>query len=678
MPKELHYLIIFEIANNRRPISVKNFIHSLANAGINEGKTTSERRGILLSNQINLILFALGLILSTIYWFYYPPNVISYFISAIGAIGLIFIALNYFKLNSISRIGTGLFVPLATMALSIYSKSLYIIAPVDLDYFTFRFIILGASILPVVLFSTREKVILAVCLTLNFLLLLSHDPLHELFGVGYSKNGIDLVTYKFVNVVIAITYFVLLGSVLFLKINLERADRNNLSLINDVQKSNEELTAKNNEIEAQHQELLAQSEKLSINQQKLLEANALIERQKELLSDHNKNLQSELVEKNQDLSEANAELIKYNNELRQFSYTISHNLRGPLASLLGLVNLFDKASLTDDNLKIANHITESAERLDGIVRDLNKIIDIRNDIFKIRQKVHLQDEIDLVKKVLKKELNPEHSSINIDLQECEDVYTVRPMIHSILYNLISNALKYKAPERKAVINIKSTQNESYYIFTIEDNGLGIDLGSHRENLFKLYKRFHYHTEGKGIGLYLVKLQAESLGGYIEVASELNRFTRFTVYLRKPENIERQILYDEPYAHIFYDASINATGIVWKGPISSQQYKDAFVKSLGFLKAFNTPNYLADISNQGPVSAADQQWMFESIIPEAIRFGLRKIATIKPDVENDLVRQYVEGINASLNKQGAHYQMFDTMDKATDWMRKENSDEVSMN
>jgi signal transduction histidine kinase len=656
---------------------VKNFIHRLVYAGINEAKTVSERRGILLSNQINLILFGLGLILSILYWYYYPPNVISYFISTIGALGLVFIGLNTLKFHNVSRVGTGLFVPFATMALSIYSKSLYIDTPIDLDYFTFRFIILGASILPVVLFSSREKAVLVACLAINFILLLSHDLLHELFGVGYQKNGIDLVTYKFVNVVIAITYFFLLGSVLFLKINLERADSRNLLLINDVQKRNEELKTKNKEIESQHQELVMQSEKLSINQEKLVEANALIEAQRKLLADHNKNLQSELVVKNQDLSEANAELVKYNNELRQFSYTISHNLRGPIASLLGLVNLFEKKSLTNDNLTIANHIIDSAERLDGIVRDLNKIIDIRNDIFKIRQKVHVQDEIDLVKKVLKKELDPEHSTLTTTLHECTDVYTVRPMLHSILYNLISNALKYKAPERKATIQVTVQQNESHYIFKVEDNGLGIDLSSHQENLFKLYKRFHHHTEGKGIGLYLVKLQCESLGGYIEVASEVNRYTRFTVYLRKPENIERQILYDEPYAKIFYDASINATGISWNGPISSQQYRDGFIKSLGFLKAFNTPNYVSDISNQGPVSADDQQWMFQSIIPEAIECGLRKIATVKPNGSNVVVQQYVEDLNVTLNRLGAHYQMFENMDKATEWMRKENNVEISM-
>lgn len=651
-------------------------IQTIANAGINDGKSASERRGILLCNQINLILFGLGLFLSIFYWIYYPPNIIRYLIPAIGGISMLFILLNALHYNTISRIGTSLFVPIATMALSIYSKSLYYEQQIDLDYFTFRFIILGSSILPAVLFSTREKVTLIVCLLLNLTLLLSHDMLHAAFGVGYAVTGIGLQTYNFANVVIGVTYFVLLGSVLFLKINLERGDRKNLRLLDEVQKSNEELTFKNNEIESQHQELLAQSEKLAINQEKLLAANRIIEEQKELLSKHNKNLQSELVEKNQDLSEANAELIKYNNELRQFSYTISHNLRGPLASLLGLVSLFDQKSLSGENLTIANHILESAQRLDGIVKDLNKIIDIRNDIFKIRQKISLEDELLLIQNVLKKELNPDQSIMDISINACPHVYSVRPMVHSILYNLISNALKYRAPERKALVNIRAEQNDQYYILSVEDNGLGIDLEKHRDNLFKLYKRFHYHTEGKGIGLYLVKLQSEALGGYIEVMSELNRFTRFTVYLRKPENIERQLLYDQPYAKIFFDASINATGVIWKGPISSEQYKDVFIKSLGFVKAFNTPNYIADISGQGVVDEADQQWMFREVIPEAIQSGLRRIASVKSDINNELKKKYLEGINNTLEKQGAIYRVFESIDAATYWIQESNEIELS--
>lgn len=629
----------------------------------------------MLSNQINLILFCLGLLLSIFYWVYYPPNVVRYLIPCIGIIGLAFILLNAIGQNIPSRIGTSLFVPFATMALSIYSKGLYYETQTDLDYFTFRFIILGTSILPAILFTTQERTLLIFGLAVNLLLLLSHDSLHTFFGVAYRHNGLDTGTYDFANVVIAVTYFILLGSILFLKINLERADRKNSALIKHEQWINNELKSKNEEIEAQHQEMLAQSEKINQNQKELLKAYEVIEKQKELLSHENRNLETELLERNQDLSEANSELIKYNNELRQFSYTISHNLRGPVASLLGLVELYDRSTLSSENSKITEHIGSSALRLDAIIKDLNKIIDIRNDIFQIRQKVVLADELHQIKKVLHLGTEVSFIDLQIDLHKSEQIYSVRPMVHSILYNLISNAIKYRAPERLSEIRINTDENSEYYILQVEDNGLGIDLHNHRENLFKLYKRFHYHTEGKGIGLYLVKLQCEALGGYIEVRSELNKFTCFTAYLRKPDNIERQLLFEQPHAQIFFDASINATGIIWQGPVTSQQYRNVFIKSLEFVKAFSTPNYIADISHQGPIREVDQQWMFRSIMPEAAQFGLRRIASIKPNVNTDTVRNYLKGLNENMRVHNITYEMFESMDEATNWMRNANEQEL---
>lgn len=650
---------------------------SVLNSGASFAHSSSEKRGILLSNQINLIVFYLGLLLMILYWAYYPVNVITFMIPAIGVACLALILLNNRGFIIGNRIITSLFVPFATMALSIYSKSLVEEPDSDMDYFTFRFIILGASIFPAILFTTRERKLLISCLSLNFLVLILHDPLHSLFGVGYVKNGLDPYYYYFANVVITITYFIQLGAVLFLKINLERADRKNNELILHEQQTNSELKNKNDEIEAQHQEMLAQSEKLNQNQAQLVEAYALIEKQKELLSHQNKNLASELVDRNKELSEANSELIKYNNELRQFSYTISHNLRGPVASLLGLIHLFDRSALSQENEKISDHIFSSAQRLDAIIKDLNKIIDIRNDIFQIRQKVVLAEELEQIRRVLHIGTELTHIHVQAELSGCEQLYSVRPMVHSILYNLISNAIKYRAPERISQIKISAEQTDEYYILKVEDNGLGIDLTAHKDNLFKLYKRFHYHTEGKGIGLYLVKLQCEALGGYIEVQSELNKYTRFTAYLRKPDNIERQLLFDKPHAKIFFDASINSTGVIWNGPVTSKQYRDVFIKSLEFVKAFSTPNYLADIYNQGPVAEEDQQWMFSSIMPEAVQFGMRRIASVKPGANSPLVRQYLEGINKTLTKLGAIYEMFETMDEATEWMRRENEKELAL-
>src|SRR4029450_11619961 len=134
-------------------------------------------------------------------------------------------------------------------------------------------------------------------------------------------------------------------------------------------------------------EILAQSDILYSNQNQLIEANRLIEEQRKLLFNKNQSLESELIEKNNHLTEANSELIKHNNELRQFSYTVSHNLRGPVASLLGLINLLDQQRIHDLDKDVFNHLITATKQLDQIIKDLSKIIDIRHDIFRIRQRI---------------------------------------------------------------------------------------------------------------------------------------------------------------------------------------------------------------------------------------------------------------------------------------------------
>jgi anti-sigma regulatory factor (Ser/Thr protein kinase) len=273
--------------------------------------------------------------------------------------------------------------------------------------------------------------------------------------------------------------------------------------------------------------------------------------------------------------------------------------------------------------------------------------------------------------MLRRDIEQFDVRIESHLRPQNELYSVQPMVHSILYNLISNAIKYRSPERVPVVAISYREDPQHYIVEVTDNGLGIDLERYKDSLFRLYKRFHFHTEGKGLGLYLVKLQTEALGGTIHVDSEINRYTRFTIFLRKPENISRQILYKENHAEIFFDAQLNSTGIVWNGPITSTQYRDVFLKCLEFVKVYNTPNYIADITNQGSIERADQQWMFDMILPDAARNGLSRIATIRPDAADLLIQEYLTGINRTLSSLGVLQHNFITMDEAVGWIQYEN-------
>src|SRR5690606_34956446 len=106
----------------------------------------------------------------------------------------------------------------------------------------------------------------------------------------------------------------------------------------------------------------------------------------------------------------------------------------------------------------------------------------------------------------------------------------RAYVYSILHNLISNAIKYKSAHRDLLIEINSVKEESRLRISVKDNGSGMDLELVRPHLFQLYKRFHTGPDGKGLGLYLVKMQLNAIGGKVDVESKPEEGTTFTLQL----------------------------------------------------------------------------------------------------------------------------------------------------
>ena len=115
-----------------------------------------------------------------------------------------------------------------------------------------------------------------------------------------------------------------------------------------------------------------------------------------------------------------------------------------------------------------------------------------------------------------------------DLSEINTFSTLKSYIHSIFYNLISNSIKYRQPQIPCLIKIESHLHDKKLQLAFTDNGLGIDLEKQGDQIFGLYKRFHPHLEGKGMGLFMVKAQVEKLGGKISVSSKVNKGTEFKI------------------------------------------------------------------------------------------------------------------------------------------------------
>lgn len=643
------------------------FWNTLTGIGVEYAHNPSDRRSVFLANAISVVLTAAGLLLFLIYYFWYGWSVITVAIPLISLFCLAPLLLNAWNLTGMSRIWVCVFVPVATLALSVYAKTIYYGQQEELDYFTFRIIMLSCCVFPPVFFAIKERSYLIGSSLAILIILMLHDPVHTFFGVPYQANTLKESNYAFSNVVILMVFVLMTGAVLFMKWVSEMNEQKAKTLIEQLNETNQELYEKNSEIELRNEEISKQSDDIRVSRHKLTDAYKIIEEQRNLLFAQNRTLSTELIEKNKELTETNNELIKHNNELRQFSFTVSHNLRGPVASLMGLMKLFHPEDLTPENQEIFQHLGASTQRLDNIIKDLSKIIDIRHDIFHIRQQINLEHEIAEILEVLGREIESNDISFSINLSRGAILYSVRPMVHSILYNLISNGIKYRSPDRNATITIESDEDEKFYFLKVTDNGLGIDLSRDKENLFKLYKRFHHHTEGKGLGLYLVKLQAEALGGSISVDSDVNRFTAFTVKLKKPENAERQILYHEPVAEIYFDARLNCIGTTWHRAVTPEEYQLVLKKILDFVRVYNTPNYISDFSAEGSGNNSEMESIFLGAIQEAAKQGLSRIGIVLPDSAKMDVKKGPDLFDGY----GISFEAFTTIDEAFRWIEEQN-------
>ncbi|WP_027003597.1 PAS domain-containing sensor histidine kinase [Hugenholtzia roseola] len=226
--------------------------------------------------------------------------------------------------------------------------------------------------------------------------------------------------------------------------------------------------------------------------------------------------------------EAIQQLIQQNNNLRDFSYITSHNLRAPVARILGLTSVLNEEEIKDEwNKTVVGHLKTSAQSLDEVIKDLSKILEVRTKIDEKRERVRFSSIFQQTVENLRDHILKHQVELFTDFSQIDDFFAVKSYIQSIFFNLISNAIKYKS-EALPIISIWTEQKDQKMRLYFQDNGVGIDLKTYKDKIFTLYQRFHLHIEGKGIGLYLVKTQVEALGGKIDIESEVGKGTTFKI------------------------------------------------------------------------------------------------------------------------------------------------------
>lgn len=247
-----------------------------------------------------------------------------------------------------------------------------------------------------------------------------------------------------------------------------------------------------------------------------------------------------LQETNQMLFSSNQKLSHINADMDNFIYTASHDLRAPISNIEGLMiavqrYLPEESRQSPMIEKLFGLVADSIERFKRTINDLTEITKVqREDSNEEVAKLDLPKIIQEVQLDLSPQIEQAKAGFKVDLQECFPINFSTKNARSIVYNLISNAVKYRSPDRPLLVQMLCYREGDYLVLQVQDNGLGMDL-SDKSKIFAMFKRLHDHVEGTGVGLYIVKKIIENAGGKIDVESKVGQGTTFRVYFRKSIN-----------------------------------------------------------------------------------------------------------------------------------------------
>lgn len=259
-----------------------------------------------------------------------------------------------------------------------------------------------------------------------------------------------------------------------------------------------------------------------------------ISQQHEEMTLMNKKLSQALEEvqkREQALKEQAEELIRVNEDLDTFVYTASHDLKSPLNSLSSLINIFE-SQLSQESKSASGRVLElmykSVQKLTQVIDDLGRIAKTQQEAHAAKEEVLIREVLDDLEEDLRPLISQHQAQLLCNLK-AKTIYLARKNVRSILYNLISNAIKYRHPDRNPQVEVTTYEEDNKSVIIVQDNGLGLS-DRHLDKLFTVFKRFHPHVEGSGVGLYMIKRLIENSKGQIKVESRQDEGTTFTIYL----------------------------------------------------------------------------------------------------------------------------------------------------
>ncbi len=255
-----------------------------------------------------------------------------------------------------------------------------------------------------------------------------------------------------------------------------------------------------------------------------------------------KNMEQEIKKKNADLEVTTENLISKINQLEDLSHIIAHNLRGPAGNIKmlsdSLLSRYRKNGDDDNSISFDSTFTEEeaitlinegSQTLMDSLATLMQVTEIKLDKNVTIDNCNIAGIVNDVRNQLQSVVFEKKAIFNLNLDVPEVKYH-RLYLENILYNLMSNALKYSQKDKSPEIIISTAQIDDRVQLSVKDNGLGIDLEKYGNRVFRLNEIFHQGYDSKGVGLYITKTQIESFGGSITVKSKPNEGCEFIVTL----------------------------------------------------------------------------------------------------------------------------------------------------
>lgn len=239
----------------------------------------------------------------------------------------------------------------------------------------------------------------------------------------------------------------------------------------------------------------------------------------------------QVQELNEELVAANRQLLRTNVDLDNFIYSASHDLRAPISNIEGLLHLLDQ--VLPAAVRTAAEIAPVLHLMLGAVERFKRTIGHLTDITRLQLEfaqpvaaVSLPAVVEDVRQDLLPLLQETGGHLTVETDDCQPLVFSEKNLRLVVYNLLSNALKFRHPDRPPLVHLTCSRQEGQQQLRVQDNGLGLNQ-QQQAKLFGLFQRLHTHVEGTGVGLYMVKKIVENAGGTLTVASAPNQGTTFT-------------------------------------------------------------------------------------------------------------------------------------------------------